>query len=195
MTRVAGQDAVVRRLPHTERVHVAELGVGQGGLSRRILEAHEGVHLMMVDSFKARGPGEPYHDWCRTHGDPYGARSAEQVAEDRLKVEQVVIDFPGRARIIAGDSAVTGMRLHDAVLFDLVFIDADHREEAARADIAAWWPHVRPGGWMGGHDIDRFDGGVRRAVDAFFDERGYSVEVDEDYTWFVRRPVGVIPCE
>ena len=46
---------------------------------------------------------------------------------------------------------------------DLVFIDADHRESAVRADIMGWLPHVRDGGVICGHDFDVFPG-VNRAV-------------------------------
>lgn len=42
------------------------------------------------------------------------------------------------------------------------FIDADHRYAAVVADITAWWPKVRPGGVIGGHDWHI--PGVRRAV-------------------------------
>lgn len=49
---------------------------------------------------------------------------------------------------------------------DLVFLDADHDYEAVEADIAAWAPHVRPGGILCGHDYGGFEG-VTRAVDEF----------------------------
>ena len=48
---------------------------------------------------------------------------------------------------------------------DLVFIDADHRYEAAAADIAAWAAHVRPGGILCGHDYWPAWPGVMQAVD------------------------------
>lgn len=35
---------------------------------------------------------------------------------------------------------------------DLVFIDADHSYEAVLADMEAWWPHVKLGGLLVGHD-------------------------------------------
>jgi predicted O-methyltransferase YrrM len=41
---------------------------------------------------------------------------------------------------------------------DLVFIDGDHREEAVRADIQAWFRHVRPGGVLAGHDLGVYPG-------------------------------------
>lgn len=55
---------------------------------------------------------------------------------------------------------------------DVIWIDADHTEEAVTADIAAWWPKLKPGGWMGGDDW-AFSG-VRKAVGQAF-PKGYGV--------------------
>ncbi len=41
-----------------------------------------------------------------------------------------------------------------AVTADLVFIDGDHGKAAVLADIAAWRPHVRPGGILCGDDYN-----------------------------------------
>ncbi len=54
---------------------------------------------------------------------------------------------------------------------DFVFIDAGHSYHAARADIEAWEPKVKPGGWLGGHDYHPKFPGVIRAVDEWFGER------------------------
>ncbi len=35
---------------------------------------------------------------------------------------------------------------------DMVFLDAQHSEASVAADIAAWWPKVKPGGILAGHD-------------------------------------------
>lgn len=47
-------------------------------------------------------------------------------------------------------------------VLDAVFIDAAHDYENAKADITAWLPKVKPGGFFGGHDIDA--PGVLQAV-------------------------------
>lgn len=54
---------------------------------------------------------------------------------------------------------------------DFVFIDAAHSYKAVKADIAAWRPKVRDGGWLGGHDYHEAHPGVIRAVDEAFPKR------------------------
>jgi hypothetical protein len=47
--------------------------------------------------------------------------------------------------------------------FDIVYIDAEHTEEAVAADLAAWAPKAKQ--WVAGHDYAAFPG-VKKAVDA-----------------------------
>ncbi len=52
----------------------------------------------------------------------------------------------------------------------LIFIDANHDYEHAKADIDAWWPHLSVGGVMVIHDYGVFPG-VTQAVDERFPHR------------------------
>lgn len=52
---------------------------------------------------------------------------------------------------------------------DMVYIDANHSEIEVLKDIDAWYPKVKPGGLIGGHDYHKGWGkGVVAAVDARF---------------------------
>lgn len=54
---------------------------------------------------------------------------------------------------------------------DFVFIDADHAYESVKRDINSWWPKVKPGGILAGHDYYPHRpewGDVYRAVQELF---------------------------
>ena len=63
-------------------------------------------------------------------------------------------------------SADAASRFADASLC-LVYVDANHGEAAVADDLARYWPKVRPGGVMAGHDYTKAHAGVARAVHAF----------------------------
>lgn len=70
---------------------------------------------------------------------------------------------------------------------DVVFIDADHEAYSVATDLLTWWPKVKLGGILAGHDFHFSEPGVPYAVHAFF---RYPAEVflDDAYVWWVRKP-------
>lgn len=73
--------------------------------------------------------------------------------------------------------------LTERLSFDFVFIDADHSYEAVCADIMAWYPLVRSGGILAGHDYITCPG-VTRAVNEIFAD--IPVERGPDSIWWLR---------
>ena len=73
-------------------------------------------------------------------------------------------------RIVQGESTTVAQTFDDGSV-DAVFIDADHRYEHVRADIAAWLPKVRRGGMIAGHDYEsrEFPGVVQAVKETFGD--------------------------
>jgi hypothetical protein len=70
------------------------------------------------------------------------------------------------------DSVLASSRYEDKSL-DFVFIDGSHIYEAVKADIEAWLPKVKVGGYLGGHDYGNQNeplNGVKQAVDERFGE-------------------------
>lgn len=47
---------------------------------------------------------------------------------------------------------------------DFIYLDADHRYEAVKADIEYWWPRLNRKGVMGGHDFSSGQSEVVQAV-------------------------------
>jgi len=70
-----------------------------------------------------------------------------------------------------------------AASVDAVYIDANHQYASVRADIDAWLPKVRPGGYIGGHDYGLAYQGVKMAVDETFGAQ--NVRRFEDSSWLV----------
>jgi hypothetical protein len=66
---------------------------------------------------------------------------------------------------------------------NFVFLDGGHDYWSVTADIRAWWPKVRSGGWLGGHDYGTWVG-VTRAVD---DLLGPVEVVREATSWLIRK--------
>lgn len=77
------------------------------------------------------------------------------------------------------DSISASLMFEDQSL-DFVFIDADHSYGAVKADLAAWFPKVRNGGIIAGHDYTE-PCGVKQAVD----ERFTPVNLEGSVWWWV----------
>lgn len=48
---------------------------------------------------------------------------------------------------------------------DMMFIDADHSYSGVKSDVEAWYPHMKPGGYMYFHDADDSSPGVWQLVE------------------------------
>ena len=80
-------------------------------------------------------------------------------------------------------AATRNLTVKQRAPFDLVFIDALHDYENVMQDISLWWPLVRKGGILAGHDFNHKWPGVERAVADHFNL--LDVGVGFDSVWFV----------
>lgn len=66
--------------------------------------------------------------------------------------------------------------------FDWVYVDASHTYEDCAKDLEAWYPKVKNGGFLCGHDYSENEiatakgWGVKRAVDEFINNKNLSIE-------------------
>ncbi len=131
--------------------HFVEVGVYQGRsffhLAHWLKELEKEVCLIAVDAWTTQSDGVPNDNTIfeafqsRIHRFDYTA-----MAMRLSSVEAAALFDPG---------SLTG-----------VFIDASHDYDSVVADIAAWCPKIKSGGFIGGHDFDR--GVVAKAVEQIF---------------------------
>lgn len=123
----------------------AEIGVLRGRVFGHLLETCPDLTMIAVDQWKQLPDnGEPGLETYRKFN----------MATVRRQAVGVAARFPGRCKVEEGPSTEVAKIVPNESL-DFVFIDALHTERAVRADIAAWMPKVKPGGYLTGHDWHR----------------------------------------
>ena len=167
-----------------------ELGVRKGHFSEHLLKHWTGNRLISVDPWEA-APADDYVDIANVSQDEHDSNYAETLRR--------LARFGPRSSVWRCDGARASERLHPETL-DFVYLDARHDRASVTEDLETWWPIVRPGGVIAGHDY--LDGvlpagvfGVRGAVDEFFAARGLGVHgtVDDPPwpSWIVIKPGAV----
>lgn len=131
--------------------YIIEMGVYMGHSSKVMLAANRDMHLWAVDPFAVAG--------------------TEKVTRYFLREEIAA----GRCEIIPKTSPeAADMLQHMKGKIDLVFVDDGHAEEDLIRDITAFYPLLRNGGVICGHDLDlnpdnNVARGVKRMLPRFFE--------------------------
>lgn len=153
-----------------------EIGVASGEFSESILDSWEGRRLHLVDAWKHL---PDYIDVANV--------SDEAHAERLRSLPKRLMPHEGRYLIHrALSSEAAGTFAHGSL--DFAYLDADHSCEAVRDDLRLWYPKVRSGGILAGHDFidgDLPEGrfGVRRAINEFEREIGLRAAVTTELDW------------
>ena len=168
----------LRRLPMP--IIGAEVGVFDGHTSENLLRALPELTLWMVD------PWQPFEDQA-----VFGEMNVERFDEMRHAATWWT-EFASDRRYILPEASPWAADRFTAGSLDFAFIDGDHVYEAVRADLAAWWPKIRSGGLLTGHDYDIYLDttgvwGVRRAVDEFAAHLGRQLTLGLDGTWCLEK--------
>lgn len=151
---------------------VVEVGVRHGENAVEMLACLRGSTVYLVDDYR------PYVEpgYC------YGLDSQRQ-AQQRMLV--LTAPFGDRARPLLL-SSVEAARIFAGGSLDFVYLDAQHDVESVREDLAAWWPKVRAGGMLAGHDYDRCWPGVIEAVNEFAQARSLALTAMDGDWWVVK---------
>lgn len=118
----------------------AEIGVARGDYAKRILTDWEGKKLFLVDP------------WRRQLSTVYQERQTTEEEYERWHYAcQLLASQDERVKLYRGLSKDVVKTIPDSSL-DFAYIDANHDAIHVIEDLNNWWPKVRHGGIMGGHD-------------------------------------------
>lgn len=160
----------------------AEIGVHQAATSHYLLQHITNLFLYMVD------PWKEYADKSVLDGDKVsGASQALMDDAYKLAVERTK-PYAIRRSIIRKTSIEASKEIQDNSL-NFVFIDAAHGYESFCEDFRVWWPKVRSGGLLTGHDLGhrRFTG-IRRGLDEMCGAMGLKYDVCPNTVWRLVKP-------
>ena len=154
-------DAAVERAPSDLPSRFLELGsfLGQSTayLASKIKESGKPIGLYAVDLWRL-DPSNDHNKYIKKFGSdiyPQFLNNMEACG---------VIDIVASVQASTSDAAL-GFR-SKSLEFDFIFVDACHEYDGVFSDLSNYWPLLRAGGQMAGHDI--YMDGVRRAVDNYF---------------------------
>jgi len=139
-----------------EQLIVAEIGVFEGINAKYMCMFCDKIKLYLVDSWDnvtifTGGPvqGEDYSNLLKN------------ITRFNL--------YPHKDNVVFMDkNSLDAVKDFADEFFDYVYIDGDHEYEPVKKDLLAWWPKVKTGGIMGGHDVIMPD--ISKALDEFVKE-------------------------
>jgi hypothetical protein len=150
------------------------LGRSLGAFMQFCEEKGKTPKIHAIDTFKGTlSEGEAHAGIVAAHGGSIRSAFEKNIAQFTLSKNVIVHE---------ADSVVVAQALADARL-DAVFIDGDHTFDAVTRDVAAWWPKVKKGGIIAGHDYDYPE--VAAAVYMLLGRNGYKIET-VGRCWIVR---------
>ncbi len=175
---------LLERLP--KKAKVAEIGVWEGGFSRRILELCDPVELHLIDPWL-------YQPEFGNTG--FGRKKNEHLME--VKYQDVVAAFKDDSRVkihrATSEKALSDMP--DGSL-DWVYIDGNHNEPFIGNDLALCLKKVKPHGIITGDDFhwqtEASGAPVKQAVEAVIAELGDQAKLTlmaNQYIIELKRPV------
>ncbi|MBC8442873.1 MAG: class I SAM-dependent methyltransferase [Proteobacteria bacterium] len=153
---------------------ICEVGVHTGNNAKRILQNCEPKILYLIDPWSSR-----------SHQDYVSISASDKSEIERLnrhyednyqKCLETIKDFnEDRYKIIRNMGDVASEMFSDG-FFDVVYIDALHNYKSIFADLHLWYPKVKGGGILSGHDYCKTSNcGVYSAVNDFCKEKGLEV--------------------
>lgn len=132
-----------------------EVGVASGLNSNDMLMNWNLKKLYLVDN------------WGCIEGQAGDASSPQEWHDFNYEsTKRLMVNHKSKAVFLKGTSVEMSKKVKDNSL-DFAYIDSDHSYEGVKADLEAWFPKVKTGGVIAGHDVLNQAYGVEQAVMEF----------------------------
>tara|TARA_B110000008_G_C16956940_1_gene558584 strand:+ start:1575 stop:2213 length:639 start_codon:yes stop_codon:yes gene_type:complete len=158
-----------------------EVGVAGGEHALSLLENLNISMLYLID------PYEMYEEYVKGEGSNYGETQLP-LDETFLKAEKLLDRYEKQTRFVKklSNSAVKEIEGN----IDFIYIDGNHDYKFVKEDLELYYPIVKSGGVIGGHDfyngfVNTHDG-VVTAVIEFVLSKGLQLYVEQPDFWFYK---------
>jgi hypothetical protein len=145
-----------------------ELGTDEGLSSQYLLQSMPNLYLSGIDPYK------PYTDWNGRVFDDMDQRFEKTIERTKIYSSRFIL------KTKTSDDAV-GDYVDEEL--DFVFIDGLHTYEQVTKDITNYYPKLKTGGLICGHDYAKV-AGVRKAVDEQAAKYGKEVLTTKQDVWY-----------
>jgi hypothetical protein len=159
-----------------ENSHFVEVGTWLGKsatyMGVEIFNSNKKIKFDCVDTWK----GSPEH---QSNPEVINDTLYDSFLENIKPVKDIIT--PVRA------TSLSAATLYPDNSLDFVFIDANHDYENVTADILAWYPKVKSGGVLGGHDYMSVWPPVVQAVNDFLAKENYTLTIQSEDCWAIKK--------
>jgi|3_EtaG_2_1085321.scaffolds.fasta_scaffold06854_4 hypothetical protein len=155
-----------------------EIGVWQGWYTAQLVE-RTSMHIVGIDpwvateSYEDSDPQNPDFNPTEHGADGFLWQETRYISSINLLGQ---LNIPQRWELLRGFSYNLKHFFGESSL-DFVYIDGEHSYEAVSKDIGDWWPRVKRGGILAGHDYNDTNPGSIRAVDEFAEKAGVKFKI------------------
>lgn len=183
-------DVCVGLLPNKGLASFCEVGCKSGRTTGAVLKALPNVRVTAIDPWAPLpNAAEDYsdHDFKKIEREFWENVGPHKDRVSMLKMTSIeAAERCHRVKCNWKEHFLLGAECDcDPQKFDTVFIDAGHDLDSCLADIRAWWPLVKDGAFLCGHDFQHRYPGVMQAVAKCFPLM--NVGVCPDSVWVVQK--------
>lgn len=158
----------------------AEIGCAHGGFARTVLSQWKGKKYHMIDPWKTQD------------ADVYRERQPSPEDYETQYQECAALAEEDKRVAVIREFSIPAAATFKKNQLDVAYIDGNHAYGQVMADMDAWWPKVKIGGIMGGHDFrTKTDEGwfceVDSAVKRWAPEHNQIFYVCPCTSWFIHK--------